>query len=116
MAAEKHLSITLVFSPAPREIRELQMSLPVGCTVAHALQSSDILNGIPASVLSALTVGVWGRKVGSGHVLQNLDRLEIYRRLTVDPKVARRERFVRQGARRAAGLFEKRRVGAKAGY
>jgi putative ubiquitin-RnfH superfamily antitoxin RatB of RatAB toxin-antitoxin module len=41
--------------------------------------------------------------------------LEILRSLRVDPKVARRERFQRQGAK-TAGLFAKRRVGAKPGY
>jgi putative ubiquitin-RnfH superfamily antitoxin RatB of RatAB toxin-antitoxin module len=41
--------------------------------------------------------------------------VEIYRGLLVDPKVARRERFRKQGAR-AAGLFAKRRPGAKPGY
>jgi putative ubiquitin-RnfH superfamily antitoxin RatB of RatAB toxin-antitoxin module len=41
--------------------------------------------------------------------------VEIYRPLTVDPKVARRERFAKQGAR-ATGLFVKKRAGAKAGY
>jgi putative ubiquitin-RnfH superfamily antitoxin RatB of RatAB toxin-antitoxin module len=50
-------------------------------------------------------------------VLSNNDRMEIYRALTVDPKVARRERFARQGAKKkAAGLFARRRAGAKAGY
>jgi sulfur carrier protein len=43
------------------------------------------------------------------------DRVEVYRGLKVDPKVARRERFRSQGAR-AAGLFAKRRPGAKPGY
>jgi putative ubiquitin-RnfH superfamily antitoxin RatB of RatAB toxin-antitoxin module len=47
--------------------------------------------------------------------LRDQDRVEVYRPLRVDPKVARRERFVKQGAR-AAGLFVKRRVGAKPGY
>lgn len=116
MEAEKRLSITLVFSPAPRDIREQLLLLPAGCTVSQALHASAILNGIPASALPALSLGVWARKVGPGYVLQNHDRLEIYRTLTVDPKVARRERFVRQGAKSAAGLFAKRRVGAKAGY
>ncbi len=45
----------------------------------------------------------------------HLDRLEIYRPLTVDPKVARRERFSRQGAR-TTGLFARRRAGGKSGY
>jgi uncharacterized protein len=39
----------------------------------------------------------------------------VYRPLLVDPKVARRERFRTQGAR-AAGLFAKKRPGAKPGY
>ena len=40
---------------------------------------------------------------------------EFYRALVVDPKVARRERFQKQGAR-SAGLFARRRAGAKQGY
>jgi hypothetical protein len=47
------------------------------------------------------------------HALQEGDRLEVLRPLRVDPKVARRERFQRQGAK-TAGLFAKRRTGAKA--
>jgi putative ubiquitin-RnfH superfamily antitoxin RatB of RatAB toxin-antitoxin module len=42
--------------------------------------------------------------------LRDLDRIELYRPLKVDPKVARRERFQRQGAR-AAGLFARKRRG-----
>jgi len=41
--------------------------------------------------------------------------VEIWRPLRVDPKLARRERFGRQGAR-SAGLFAKRRPGSKPGY
>jgi putative ubiquitin-RnfH superfamily antitoxin RatB of RatAB toxin-antitoxin module len=41
--------------------------------------------------------------------------VEVYRELLVDPKVARRERFRKQGSR-AAGLFARRKPGAKAGY
>jgi putative ubiquitin-RnfH superfamily antitoxin RatB of RatAB toxin-antitoxin module len=61
-------------------------------------------------------LSVWGRRVTPAHVLRDQDQLEICRPLTVDPKVARRERFARQGAKKAAGLFAKRRAGAKAGY
>jgi uncharacterized protein len=48
-------------------------------------------------------------------VLGDRDRVEIYRPLQVDPKMARRERFRRQGAR-AAGLFARKREGGKPGY
>jgi putative ubiquitin-RnfH superfamily antitoxin RatB of RatAB toxin-antitoxin module len=47
--------------------------------------------------------------------LKDGDRIELCRPLTVDPKVARRERFKRQGAK-GTGLFANRRKGGKAGY
>lgn len=52
---------------------------------------------------------------GKTTVLQHQDRVEVYRALKVDPKVARRERFAKQGAR-TTGLFASKRPGAKAGY
>jgi len=62
-----------------------------------------------------MVIGVWGRKVGLSHVLRDNDRVEIYRQLTVDPKVARRERFAKQGAR-TTGLFKTKRKDSAAGY
>ena len=73
------------------------------------------LAGLPDDALRGIRVGVWGRKQGWDHQLREGDRVEIYRPLLVDPKVARRERFQKQGAR-TAGLFAKRRPEAKAGY
>jgi putative ubiquitin-RnfH superfamily antitoxin RatB of RatAB toxin-antitoxin module len=43
------------------------------------------------------------------------DRIELYRPLKVDPKVARRQRFKRQGKGRT-GLFANRKSGSAAGY
>ena len=73
------------------------------------------LRGVTPAALAALSVGVWRRKAALTQVLRDHDRVEVYRPLLVDPKVARRERFARQGAR-SAGLFASRRAGAKAGY
>jgi putative ubiquitin-RnfH superfamily antitoxin RatB of RatAB toxin-antitoxin module len=109
------LSVTLVYSPAPRSVRELVLALEPGTTVGQALQASGWLAELSATEIKTLEVGVWGRKVALAHKLRAHDRIELYRSLTVDPKVARRERFVRQGAK-SAGLFAKRRAGAKAGY
>lgn len=110
------IAITVVYSARPREVLELALQLEDGCTVAQALQASGLLAVLAGDGEPAAGQGVWGRKVALTHVLQDQDRLEVYRPLTVDPKVARRERFVRQGAKKAAGLFAKRRAGAKAGY
>ncbi len=96
-------------------LREEAQFVEPGCTVEQALKTSGLLQDIEPQLLRQLDVGIWGRKVVLSHVLRDNDRIEIYRPLTVDPKVARRERFVRQGAK-SAGLFSKRRSGAKAGY
>lgn len=103
------LRITVVYSAGPRSVAEKLVQLEEGSTVAEALQSCGL-------AAHADAVGVWGKKAAMGHVLRDNDRVEIYRSLTVDPKVARRERFAGQGAKKAAGLFARRRAGAKAGY
>ena len=66
-------------------------------------------------ILDDLNAGIWGKHFSLNHKLKDNDRVEIYRPLRVDPKVARRERFTSQGAKRA-GLFANKRAGAKAGY
>ncbi len=112
------LQITVMYSPAPRVVHERVLSLKVGATVMQALQHSGLLtecSEIDLSQTEAYTVCIWGKKTTPNHVLRDLDRLEICRPLTVDPKVARRERFQKQGTNRA-GLFSKRRAGAKPGY
>lgn len=109
------LKVSLVYSPAPRQVREWQLGLTAGATVAQALAACGALDEFPELQSNRLVLGIWGRKTTPGHVLREGDRVEIYRGLRVDPKVARRERFSRQGAKRA-GLFAKTRVGAKAGY
>ena len=115
MESKPSLDVTVVYSPAPREICEVVLHLPRGSTVLQALSASGFLQRFPSIDHLSTVVGVWGRKVSVKHVLKDKDRVEVYRALTVDPKVARRERFAKQGAR-TAGLFVKKRDGAKEGY
>ena len=112
------LHVTLVYSPVPRQVIHHELRLAKGTTVAQAIEESGLLQKCPDINLrdhTAFGVGIWGRKTTLNHVLRDLDRVEIYRPLLVDPKVARRERFQKQGTR-GAGLFAKRRPGAKPGY
>lgn len=107
------MKITLAHASAPRTVQELELTVPDGCTVAQALEASGWAARFPG--LLALPVGIWNRRALLSDVLREGDRVEVYRRLRVDPKVARRERFAGQGAR-GAGLFSRRRPGAKPGY
>lgn len=106
--ADALLRVTVAFSPAPREVREWALRLPAGSSVADAVAASGLRAEFPGLDFDALGVGVWGRKAGPRQPLRDRDRVEVYRPLQVDPKVARRERFRKQGAR-AAGLFARKR-------
>lgn len=109
------LTITVVYSPAPRQVREWALALAVSATVGQAIAACRIDEEFPDLKAGRLRVGIWGRKTTLDQRLNDRDRVEIYRVLQVDPKAARRERFNRQGAK-SAGLFARTRPGAKAGY
>ncbi|MEN9769761.1 MAG: hypothetical protein RLZZ180_1391 [Pseudomonadota bacterium] len=106
------MPISVVACLGPRQVQEWELQLPEGATVAQALQACGLA---PPPVHDPQALGVWGRRCGAAQALKPGDRVELYRPLRVDPKVARRERFKGQGAR-TAGLFAKRRPGAKPGY
>lgn len=109
------ITVTVVYSPGPRQVREATLTLDEHTAVGKAMQATGWLSQLSDLEVKTLEVGVWGRKVPLSHPLRDGDRVELYRPLTVDPKVARRERFAKQGAK-SAGLFATRRKGAKAGY
>jgi len=107
------LQIVCCYSPQARQMLELTLTLEAGSTVEQALAKLAAHWQWPEGAITAL--GIWGRRVPVSQVLKNGDRLELYRALRVDPKVARRQRFKRQGAKRS-GLFANRRPGAVPGY
>ncbi|MSQ57774.1 MAG: RnfH family protein [Limnohabitans sp.] len=110
------IEITVIACPQPRQWIEKTISIEH----SHELsQMIEILQKDPDWTFlqdkKDWTFSVWGRKVPMSYALSHLDRLEIVRGLLVDPKTARRERFKKQGTR-TAGLFSKKRPGAKQGY
>jgi putative ubiquitin-RnfH superfamily antitoxin RatB of RatAB toxin-antitoxin module len=109
------LRVTVAYSPGPRQVLEWEVMLPEGATVRQAIVASGLHDACPDIDPAAAVAGIWGRKAAWDARLRDRDRVEVYRALRVDPKVARRERFGKQGSR-AAGLFARRRPGAKPGY
>ena len=112
------MQITLIYSPKPREVREWTLDMAEGSNVTDALDASGVFGEFPAlqSLIQSPSMrGVWGKAAAPEQMLQDKDRIEIYRELRVDPKTARRERFNKQGAK-MAGLFSGVRTGGKAGY
>ena len=107
--------VSIVMSRAARGAVEAYLEVPLGTPVVEAISRSGLLQGLPSGTIDSFALTVWGRKSSFKYVLRDGDRVELLRPLRVDPKVARRERFVKQGAK-SAGLFAHRRTGSKAGY
>jgi putative ubiquitin-RnfH superfamily antitoxin RatB of RatAB toxin-antitoxin module len=121
--AEPTIQVVLCWSLGPRHVQEQSLKVPEGSSVqavldqglALWLQSQGAVADVALSSLKFQQPGIWGRKVPWTHGVQAGDRIELYRALKVDPKVARRQRFKRQGKGRT-GLFANRKSGSAAGY
>lgn len=87
------IAVTVVTSPAPGQVQQRDLQLPLGACVRDALVNSGLTAGAQGEPWK---VGVWGQLRPLDHVLRDRDRVEIYRPLRVDPKDARRLRHGQQ--------------------
>ena len=90
-AQNKRIHIEVVYGLAHKQ---KIFSLPVnqGTTVEQAIIASGILTLFPDIDLSKNKVGIWNKVVKLSTVLDDLDRIEIYRPLIADPKEVRKRR------------------------
>jgi uncharacterized protein len=95
--ADKHeaITVTVAYSPAARQLDVVELLVPAASTVAFAIQQSGVLTRHASIDLATQKIGVWGHLCTLDQVLRDLDRIEIYRPLLVDPKEARRQRYQR---------------------
>lgn len=85
----EQISVEIVFAKPDRQLL-LRLSVPKSTTVAVAIDLSGIGEHLPEDPIDSLPVGVWGHPVSRHHVLEDHDRIEIYRPLSMDPRTARR--------------------------
>ena len=71
------------------------VSLPAPATARQAVIASGLLERHPEIDLERATLGVFGEVVTHDHAVREGDRVEIYRRLQIEPREARR-RLARQ--------------------
>ena len=89
------IKVSLSYAPALQAdsmpiLRALDVE--AGTTIGQAIELSGILQEAPEINLVTMPVGIYGKKKTLDTVLQPRDRIEIYRPLIADPKVARRRR------------------------
>lgn len=88
---EKKLSVEVVHALAGQVTRRT-VELPAGSTVLEAIEASEILSLLPGGLFDSAQLGIFSRRVRADDLVQDGDRIEIYRPLLVDPMEARRRR------------------------
>ncbi len=84
------MKISVVYALPHRQVL-LTAEVPEGATIREAIDRSGILQQCPGIDLSKQKVGVFHKISTLETVLADGDRIEIYRPITVDPKLVRRK-------------------------
>jgi putative ubiquitin-RnfH superfamily antitoxin RatB of RatAB toxin-antitoxin module len=84
----------------------IALALPAGATVREAIEASGIAARHAEIDVATANVGIFGKLATLDTRLTDLDRVEIYRPLIVDPKLARQRRVEKT---RRSGSIEGRK-------
>ncbi|MCH9769240.1 MAG: RnfH family protein [Gammaproteobacteria bacterium] len=82
------LNITVAYATPERQL-ELRLKVTNDCTLARAVRQSGMLVEFPELDLANMVVGIHGWRAAWDASLKDQDRIEIYRPLLIDPKLAR---------------------------
>jgi putative ubiquitin-RnfH superfamily antitoxin RatB of RatAB toxin-antitoxin module len=90
MNAEEYFRVEVAYA-TPEAQAVIPVEVHIGTTAAEAVQQSGIELQFPEIDLETSKLGIFGKRVKPQLILHEGDRVEIYRPLTADPKVVRRE-------------------------
>ncbi|UFQ96909.1 RnfH family protein [Pseudomonas wenzhouensis] len=94
------IAVEVVYALAERQ-KLLRLSVPQGTTVREAALRSGLQQFFPGLDLSQAPLGIFGKAVSKPEerVLEEGERVEIYRPLIADPKEVRKQRAAKAKAR-----------------
>lgn len=88
------LRIEVAYAEPERQV-VVALEVEPGCTVGQAIERSGLQLEFPNLVVDPRAVGIFSRKVSLEQLVEDGDRVEIYRPLIADPKESRRRRATR---------------------
>ena len=97
-ANRETIEVEVVYALSERQTL-IKVQVPEGTTVEQAIYHSGIMNQFHEIDLNENRLGIFSRFVDRKTVLQQRDRIEIYRPLLIDPKEARRLRIKQKSAK-----------------
>ncbi len=91
------VEVVLVYAE-PGRARLFSLRVQAGTSIAGVIQACEGLPSMAGLRDGVLDVGIFGRRCPPEQTVQPGDRIEIYRPLQIDPKMARQRRARQQGA------------------
>ncbi len=90
---KRKIAVEVVYA-LPQKQKLLKLSVPAGTTAREAVISSAMDSHFPGLDLMACPLGVFGKSIAKPEerVLEDGERVEIYRPLIADPKEVRKQR------------------------
>ncbi len=87
--AMRKIKIEVAFATPAKQLI-IPIEIKENCTIAEAIHQSTIQEQFPEIDLTKQKVGIFSKQKNLADIVQDGDRIEIYRPLTIDPKEARR--------------------------
>ncbi len=69
----------------------VSLQVPTGTTAIEAIEQANLDKHLPGHGVDVRRIGIFGRRCQPDRVLEDGDRLEVYRPLKADPKEVRRQ-------------------------
>lgn len=86
------MNVGVCYAEADRQ-SWLRLEVPNNSTIEQAIQLSGLLTRYPEIDLAKQKVGIFGKLAKLDTMVQEGDRVEIYRQITVDPTQVKRRRL-----------------------
>ncbi|AHL74398.1 protein RnfH [Stutzerimonas stutzeri] len=104
---ESVIAVEVAYALADKQ-KLLRLTVPQGTTVRQAALRSKMDSFFPGLDLANSPLGIFGKAVPKAEerVLEEGERVEIYRPLIADPKEVRKQRAARAAQSKAAGSAE----------
>lgn len=101
--ANELITVEVVYA-LPDKQRLITLQVPQGTTVREAARRADMPSHFPGLDVDDSALGIFGKAVArpEERVVQDGDRIEIYRPLIADPKEVRKQRAARAREKAAA--------------
>ncbi len=91
ISMENNISVEVAYAAVDAQVI-YTIAINKDSTIEEAIKASDVLDDFPEIDLKQNKVGIFSKLAKLSQLLNDKDRIEIYRQLIADPKAVRKQR------------------------